>query len=252
MRFFGEMVRLSTAYLEGLGHAVMPDLPPPPAPPRFEQSDPARWYRQLTDYSRDLGASAAESYRSVLDEVAAGRVRPGEVQEAASGYLQDRVPELLRQLGELYFELLTDLNDLRADSEQEFLTGMLDRAREGQGDQAFALTLTAPLGGRAQASVSIANTRDERARIQCVTTDVRRADGVGPAFVPRLVVTPEGLELAPGEEGRLVLSVELDPGTYDPNAVYVGTLFITGHEDPRLEVPLRIVATESPAGDAGP
>jgi hypothetical protein len=251
MRFFGEMVRISTAYLRGLGHAVRPEMPLPP-PPVFDRSDPARWYRQVTDYSRELGTNATESYQSLLNEVAAGRASPRDVQQATSAYLQQRMPEFLRELGELYFELLTNLNDLRADSEQEFLSSVLDRAGNDQGDGAFALTLSAPVGGMAQASMSIANTRDERARIHCRATDVRRADGVGPAFVPRITITPEALELTPGEEGRLVLTLQLDPEHYDTGALYVGTVYITGHGEPRLQVPLRIIATEPAAGTAGP
>jgi hypothetical protein len=75
-------------------------------------------------------------------------------------------------------------------------------------------------------------------------TDVRRADGVGPAFAPDVSFAPAALELAPGEEASVALTLRLDERNYAPNALYVGTLQITGSGDPRLEVPLRIMANE--------
>ena len=74
---------------------------------------------------------------------------------------------------------------------------------------------------------------------------MRRADGVGPAFAPAASIAPEGLELAPGEEA----SPRDDRrawrrATTSRASLYVGTLTVTGHGEPRLEVPLRITATE--------
>ena len=74
-------------------------------------------------------------------------------------------------------------------------------------------------------------------------SEVRRADGVGPAFAADVGVEPDGLELEPEEEGLLVVTLRLDEETYEPDVLYVGTLQITGHGEPRLEVPLRITAT---------
>jgi hypothetical protein len=74
--------------------------------------------------------------------------------------------------------------------------------------------------------------------------DVRRKDGVGPAFLPDVSFAPELAELAPAEETRLVLTVRLDRGRYDTGALYVGMLRITDRGEPLLEVPLRITATQ--------
>jgi hypothetical protein len=242
MRFFGEMVRISTAYAHELGHAVLPEAPVAPVPPPFDASDPAGWFQELTDYSQQLSASIGAAYQALVDRASAGDAPPSQVQEAAAGYLRRRLPELLSELGRLYFDLLNGLTDLRVRSEQEFLSGVLDRANGAGAAEAFELSLTAPLGGTATASLSIANTRDEHARIRCAATEVRRADGVGPAFAPKLMVAPDDLELAPGEEASLVVSLPLEEGSFDPDVLYVGTLQITGHGEPRLEVPLRIIA----------
>jgi hypothetical protein len=245
MRLFSEMVRISTAYARELGQAVLPEAAVAPAPPpAFDAADPAGWFQQLSDYFRELSASIAAAYRAVLDRVAAGEVAPSQIEENATGHLQRRLPEYLGDLGRLYLDLLNGLTDLRVRSEQEFLSGVLERADEASAPRPFELTLSAPLGETATASLSIANTRDQLARIRCQVADVRRADGVGPAFVPDVTFAPEGPELAPGEEVSLVLTVRLDERRYDPDALYVGTLQITGHGEPRLEVPLQITATK--------
>jgi len=248
MRFFSEMVRLSTAYAHELGHAVLPEAAVPPMPPPpFDASDPAGWFQELSDYSQRLSANIAAAYQALVDRAAAGQVEPSRIQEAASAHLQRRLPEYLSELGRLYFELLNGLTDLRVTSEQEFLGGVLEQANGANGTQPFELVLTGPVGGTATASLTITNTREEVARIRCDATEVRRADGVGPSFAAKIATDPEDLELAPGEELTFVLTLQLVDGDYEPGVLYVGSLQITGHGEPRLEVPLRITALDAAA-----
>jgi hypothetical protein len=241
-RFFTEMVRIGTTYAHELGQAVLPGAGvPPEPPPAFDAANPAGWFQDLSAYSQRLGTSFAATYQTLVERAAAGEVAPGQVQEAAAGFLQRRLLEYVGDLARLYFELLNDLTELRVRSEQEFLSGVLSRADGNDGR--FELGLTAPLGETATASLAIANTRDEVARIRCHITDVRREDAVGPAFAPDVDVVPEPLELAPGEEARLALMLRLGVATYEPGLLYVATLHITGHGEPRMEVPLRIAPT---------
>ena len=74
----------------------------------------------------------------------------------------------------------------------------------------MSLDLTGPTNGVAAAKVSIANTKHEVAQIQYCVTDVRRADGIGPAFPPRVSITPGQLDLRPGEEGSLTLALGVE------------------------------------------
>lgn len=243
MRFFSKMVRIGTAFAHELGHALLPDAPVPPAVPPFDASDPAGWFQQLGDYAEQLSASIAGTYQMLADRAVAGDLAPSQIQEATNAHLQRRLPEYLSELGRLYFDLLEGLTELRVESEQEFLTGMLQRVNGAGRAEEFELTFTGPLGGTATASLSITNSRDELARIRCDVSEVRRADGVGPAFPADVGVEPDGLELEPEEEGQLVVTLRLDEGRYEPDVPYVGTLQIAGHGEPRLEVPLRITAT---------
>jgi hypothetical protein len=62
--------------------------------------------------------------------------------------------------------------------------------------------------------------------------------------VPNITRTPEQLQLAPGEEGRVSLALLLDQDIYAAGAQYVGALHITGGGEPHIEIALRITATD--------
>lgn len=248
MRFFRELVRIGTAYAYELAQALLPEAAAPPAsPPEYDPADPAAWFQQLGDFSQRLSGSVAATYQALVDRAASGETAPSEIQQAAADYLQRRLPEYLGELGKLYFDLLNGLTELRVRSEQEFLSGVLARADGAGAGEAFELTLTAPLGETATASLQVANTRDEVAHVRCHIAEVRRADAVDPAFAPDVTFSPEPLEIAPGEEASLLLTLRLDEASYVPHVLYVATLEITGHGEPRLELPLRITATEPAA-----
>ena len=243
LRFFADLVRSVTAYSNELMQVLMPGAAAVPAPPELTSSDPTIWFQQLMDYCNQLSAHIARSYQMLVDRMAAGQLGSDQIQKTAAAHLERRLPEYLRDLAVSYFELLNGLNDLRAQSEQEFLSGVLATASRTKADS-FAIELVAALGSTANASFSIANTRDVPAVIRCELSDVRRRDGIGPAFLPNIARTPEQLQLAPGEEGRVSLALALDRDTYAAGAQYVGALHITGGCEPQVEIPLRITAIE--------
>jgi hypothetical protein len=245
-KFYGGLVQIGSAHSRELAELVVPGAPVPDVPPpQFDSTDPAKWFHRLTEYAGQLNARAMKVYQAHLSRVAAGETTPEQLQRAMAEYLERRLPEHLRQAGQLYFDLLNDLNDVRAGYEEEYLRGVLAAAQGAARDNAFVMTLVAPLGGTASASLVVENTRQERAQIRCRVTDVRRADGVGPAFAPSITIAPENIEIGPGEEMSIRLAIRLDKADYEPNVLYVGELHVTGHGEPRLEVPLKITATEA-------
>ena len=241
-RFFSRIVEMSATYSREMADAVMPGMPSPPPLPRLDASDPTAWFRQISDYSRSLGDHISSSYKSFLDRVAAGRIDSEEAKELAGRYLERRFPEYLRQLGMLYFDLLSELNDLRAEIEHDYLSGVIALAERPAADDDFVLTLSGPSGSVAQATLSIDNVRDETATVRCQVGNLRRADGVDGAFPARISVTPDPLQLAPGQVGRLTVAVDLD-AAFAPGKLHVGALRIVGHGDTPLDIPLRILAT---------
>jgi hypothetical protein len=243
-RFFSGMVQLNTTYSHELIDVVLPGASiPPVTPPAFDAADPIRWFQQLTDYASQLNAAAVSAYQSLLERVAAGQAAPNRVQEASADTLNQRLPEYLRRLSSLYFDLLNQLNDLRSGYEEDFLAGVLATAQAQDQEMPVALNLVAPIGGMTSASLLLTNTQDQPAIIRGSVTDIRRADGVGPAFAPKVSLAPEALELRPGEEGSMILSLRLDEGDYVPDVLYVGAVHITRQGEPRVEVPLRVTAT---------
>jgi hypothetical protein len=252
-RFLRGLMEIGGAYAREQAELAIPGAALPPIkPPQFDAADPMRWFGQLAEYASELNARAVKAYQAQLERVAGGQTTPTQLHQAASDYAARRLPDHLRQAGRLYFDLLNDLNDLRGRYEEEYLAGVLASADRQTNDAAFVLHLVAPLGGTASASLALTNTRETRAVIRCSVTDVRRADGVGPTFAPKITITPEALELKPGAEGSVRLSLELDPADYDADALYVGAVFVTGHGEPRLEVPLRITATQPATAKAQP
>src|SRR4051794_39171186 len=247
MKFFSGLVELGTTYSSGLVEAVTPGVAVDGATPQMPPLDPADWsgwFQQLTDYAGQHGATAVGAYQALLDQVAAGEVPPTQLQQASTRYIEEQLPEQLRLLVRLCFELLNGLNDIRTRYSEEYLDGVLATTAGPEADPApFALDLVAPLGEMASASITVSNTRDEPSVIACSVSDVRRSDGVGPAFRPDLALAPQKVELAAGEEVALTISILLRPPEFEPGPMYVGAARVSGRDDVVMEVPLRIRAT---------
>ncbi len=125
-RFYARLVEIGAAHSRELAELVVPgghvpDVPPPV----FESADPTQWFQRLTEYAGQLNARALKVYQAHLNRVAAGETTADQLQRAMSEYLERRLPEHLRQSGQLYFQLLTDLNEIRARYEEEYLGGVL-------------------------------------------------------------------------------------------------------------------------------
>jgi hypothetical protein len=245
MRFLGGLVQVGTAYFQQLAHLAPEAAETLDPPPAFDSTDPAHTFQQLADYANRLRDQSWEAYLSMLRRVSSGDLDPEEVRRAASDHMEEHAPELVDRLGRLYFDLLGALSDLRAAYEEEYLEGVLAGARRDARQAASSLELRAPLGETASGSFTLENTRDEPMTVRCRATDVRRADGVNPAFSPDLRISPDTVQLAPGAEVDIRVSILLSVDDYAPEALYVGALVISRPDESLLEVPVRIVATGS-------
>jgi hypothetical protein len=217
--------------------------------PVFEASNPTRWFEQYAEYAGKLNARALKTYRSQLDQVAAGELTPDEAQQRATSQMSNQLPEYLQQVGRLYFNLINALDELRSNYEEDYLGGMLALADGHEAEPVAFVLLSGPLGGVVFASFTITNTTGARTPIRYIATEVRRADGVGAAFAPKAAITPEVLELGPGEEETISFSLQLSADQYDPETPYIGFLYITGDGDLRVEMQLRITAARAGAGE---
>jgi hypothetical protein len=231
----------SARFFSGLVQIAVGARTPPPPP--YDPADPYGWYQRLTAYAADLQQRSLDAYREQLERAARGDGSASVAEEYTR-----RAHEQVEALGRLYFELLETIGAIGAAGEEEFLRNVLANAPADR--DAPVVELTAPLGASASAVVSLENTRTDPAVIRCLVTDVRRADGIGPSFVPKIVVDPDGLMLDPEQEGSVRLSLTLDAAIYTAGADYVGAVQVLRHGEPRLDLPLRIRAAAPPAAEA--
>jgi hypothetical protein len=231
----------SARFFSGLVQIAVGARTPPPPP--YDPADPYGWYQRLTAYAADLQQRSLNAYREQLERAARGDGSASVAEEYTR-----RAHEQVEALGRLSFELLETIGAIGAAGEEEFLRNVLANAPADR--DAPVVELTAPLGASASAVVSLENTRTDPAVIRCLVTDVRRADGIGPSFVPKIVVDPDGLMLDPEQEGSVRLSLTLDAAIYTAGADYVGAVQVLRHGEPRLDLPLRIRAAAPVAAEA--
>lgn len=212
--------------------------------PIFEPGNPARWFEQYAEYAGQLNARAVKAYRRQLDRVAMGEITPEEVQQKVVNQLSRQLPEQLQRAGQLYFAMIDRLNEIRARYEEEYFLGILALAERREQDVLITLPLSGPLGGLAFASFNVTNSTSAKTPIHYVVTEIRRSDGVGAAFAPAIAIAPEALDLDPGEEQTISVSLQLVPDRYQLDTPYTGFLYVTGDGDLRVEMRMRIVATQ--------
>lgn len=211
--------------------------------PEFDLADPAGWFRQLVEQAQRRDTRAVQAHDARLNGVATGKINPSQLQLAVSGYYDRRFAERLSRTARICFDLLNAVTDLRSSHADEYLRGVLGMVKPKGLEGDLLLRLVAPMGETTSACLSLENTRTNRAAIRCAVTDVRRADGVGPAFAPSIFVSPDGLLLEPDQVANVWLSLRLDAAVYDPDAAYVGAVHVIRHDEAPVEIPLLITAT---------
>jgi hypothetical protein len=192
------------------------------------QLTPATIDVTLREFAIARGSAYTNSLTRVAEEFVnglAGVMGAPVITEGPSG-------DVFARITRLYFELLTCFTELQTTQIDDCLRALLDAA-------------DAPLGGTAASSLIVENSGSEPLLVSCLTTAVRRADGVGPAFVPAIALTPLEDTVRPGEELRVTTALSLDPGVYEPDVLYIGALRLMRQQSLHLEVPLHITATRS-------
>jgi hypothetical protein len=195
------------------------------------------------EYTASLTRVSEDFVNGLMDVVSDRSTTSGPRSEPTGPPVETTGPshDLFARIIRLYFELLTRFGDLQTTQIDGCLQALLDAADAGAGSGALALS--ASLGDTAASSLVVENSGSEPLLVSCVPTAVRRADGVGPAFVPAIALTALEDTVGPGEELRVRTSLSLDPGVYEPDVLYIGALRLMRQQSLYLEVPLHIVAT---------
>jgi hypothetical protein len=199
---------------------------------------PATIDATLREFAIAHGPAYTNTLARLAEDFVAGLV--GAVNDRPEGAIGPP-HELFAHITRLYFDLLTRFADLQTTQIDGCLQALLHAADASAGSGGLALS--ASLGDTAASSLIVENSGSEPLLVSCQATTVRRADGVGPAFVPAIALAPLEHTVGPGEEVSVHASLTLDPGFYEPDVLYVGALRLMRQQSLHLEVPLHITAT---------
>ena len=207
------------------------------------QLTPAAIDDALREFAQARGVEYTDRLTELAERFTNGLVEVMAGDETTEPRSHGRDSDLFEQITRLYADLLGGFNDLRAGQIEDCLRTLLASASATAIDPSRALALIAPVGDTASSSLIVENSGIERVVIRCAPTDVRRADGVGPAFSPTIALDADDEILEPGQEGHVRASLWLDAAVYEPDVLYVGALHVMRDGRSGLEVPLRITAT---------
>jgi hypothetical protein len=239
MNVLTRLIGLSSDYVCALAQGMAPDSSAParPTPPRFDPTDPVDWFERLNQYAAAETSVAKAILRSAVD---AGDCEP----------VENPGPEpfsiAAAKTADTFLELLIRLEDINTDYGRRYLTSVLGLTRDSEKAEA-TLEAVAPLGQTATMRFAISNDSDADATVRCVLTDLRRSDGVGPAFEPEATLTPDNFRLPVGAEEFIQLSVRLDEPDFEDGPVYTGGVRVLGIGDAVVEIPLNLRASISAA-----
>ena len=205
-------------------------------------SDPTRWFAQLAEEAMQLRRASVAEWQAEVTQAARAANTDGARRVAPSGPAAGRGQgvDRLARIAALYLELIEGMSDVAAAGEEDYFEHVFALAHGTT--SAPGVQFSGRLGEAAETAVSIENTTAARRTVGCSVGDVRRADGVGPAFTPRVVVSPSQVVLEPGEDTQLHVTLSLDPAAFDSGAAYVGDLYIHHDGHPALHLPMRVTA----------
>ena len=183
-----------------------------------------------------------DTFFADLAAVAAGEKQPRDIRRSHAKQLNTSLAATMTGGATAWFELLGALDEQRGRFAEAYLLDVLRRANP-IGFHGDVVELSGPVDSHVTTSLTFDNTLTERALIQCRAGNIRRADGIGPAFIPDLVFTPEAVIVEGASDAELSLTLWLDGAVYAPQSAYVGSLHITRDAAPQLDIPLRITPT---------
>jgi hypothetical protein len=185
------------------------------------------WFERLNDHAKAETAALQDILRE---------------RQAPEGIDDEELPTTLAVTADVFLDVLTRLEDINTTYGHRYLEAVLGLTRES--DKACAtLHAVAPIGETATVRFAVRNNTDERADIRCVLTDVRRSDGVGPAFEPDATIMPNGFGLAAGTEEVLTFSVRLAESDFTAGPVYIGGIRVMGVGDSVVDIPVDLRAS---------
>ena len=185
-----------------------------------------------------------DTFFADLAGVASGSKSARDVRRTSTQQLNTALASTLTCGAHAWFQLLGTLDEERGRFAEACLIDVLRRANP-IGFHGDVVELSGPMNTQLTTTVILDNTLTDRTVIHCAVSDVRRADGIGPAFIPALVFAPEDIIVEGANDAQLSVSLWLDSDIYQTQSAYVGSLLLSRDDAPRLDIPLRITPTPS-------
>jgi hypothetical protein len=241
LRFLSSLVGVNSWYARALVQHVSPGTPSltEPDQPRFEPIS-VDWFDRLNDYAAAETATVYTLLRAALEAAGAD----GDEREVAEEVGQRHFPTTVAKTADLFLDLLTRLEDINSTHVHRYLEAVLGRARDADKSPTTLLAV-APLGETATVRFAVSNNTQAPASIRCVMTDLRRCDGVGPAFEPVAAIMPDRFDLPAGKEEVLTLSIRLAESDFTAGPAYTGGVRVFGVGDTVVEIPVDLRASMS-------
>ncbi len=223
---------LSMRFLAGIVQAASRDsyelfdevasgtLEPPPEPLELDPTDWADWVPRLIEAAEQAREAPTNALRVVLGRVASGELDPEAVERMMLERSRQQIPASVTRLAGLYIEMLTGLEEANTAFGMDYLRSVARRDA-----QADSIELGGGLGDSVQVRFVVTNDEPVDAAMRCAIVDLRREDGIGPAFEPEVTITPDHFELAPDTDVQVACSLLLTD-IFVPGVTYVGELLI--------------------------
>ena len=164
MAFLAGLIQTGSAYSHELVQAVLPDAVPAPeaVPPDFDPARSASWFGDLSAFAARENERATAMLRTVMDRVAAGELKPADVEQVSSRFHAANLPGST-SLVELYLDLLNGLEDVHASFGEEYLRSLLGPGADpAAAPQESAVQVDAPVGAATSLRLAVSNTDSER------------------------------------------------------------------------------------------
>ena len=187
---------------------------------------------------------ALHSFTAQVAALAEPTVSAGARRRALTRSEYSSANQLISHAATQWFTVLSAITGAQS---RALLPALLASLREAQpvGYDGHVLELSGSVPSRVSTALTIDNERNAATSVRCTATDVRRADGVGPAFVPPVTITPEVTQLAAKQSGTIEVAVHLDAQLFADRTSYVGAVQVSHADGTTVDIPLRITTGES-------
>jgi hypothetical protein len=189
---------------------------------------------------------ALDAFTAQIAALAEPTVSAGARRRALTRVQHASANQLISDAAAQWFTVLSAIGSAQS---RTLAPALLDVLRQTQpvGFDGHVVELAGRISEHTSTSIAIENERDSATSVQFSVSDVRRADGVGPAFASAIAITPEQVFLDAHAGSAVTLSVALDAKRFTPGASYVGALRVVHDDGVILEIPLRITTSQERA-----